>query len=138
VSRGREENAELSAAIRETSRSRVQAIRDREVDALVESFYLPDARLMAPGRPEVRGHKELRSFWRSEYERGLVTLNLEPIEIDGAADLAYEIGRYDLMVRLEGRSPFRDSGKYVVVYRRTAGGSWKAAADIFNSDQRRY
>ena len=130
--------AELVESVRAVSRARVTRIHERAVDALVDEFYSADARLMAPGRPEVRGADELRRFWRSEFDQGLVTLNLNPNEIDGSGDHAYEIGTYDLMVRREARGPFQDHGKYVVVYERQPDSSWKAAADIFNSDQRQY
>ena len=30
---------------------------------------------------------------------------------------------------------FQDVGKYIVVYRRQANGTWRAVSDIFNSDQ---
>jgi len=129
---------ELVGAVRAASEARVTRIHERAVDALVDEFYLEDARLMAPGRPPVQGSAELRTFWQSEFDQGLVTLNLNPTEIDGSGDLAYEIGTYDLMVRREARGVFQDHGKYVVVYKRLPDGSWKAAADIFNSDLRQY
>ena len=132
------ELAEIVEAVRAVSNARVRWIRDRAVEELVGGFYLEDARLMAPGRPPVQGTAALRSFWRNEFDQGLVTLNLTPTEIDGSGDLAYEIGTYDLMVRREARGPFQDHGKYVVVYRRRPDESWKAAADIFNSDLRQY
>lgn len=132
------ELAELVEAIRGVSEARVTRIHERSADALVDEFYQEDARLMAPGRPPVRGSSALREFWQDEFDQGLVTLNLNAIEIDGSGDLAYEIGTYDLMVRHEARGPFQDHGKYVVVYKRQPDGGWKAAADIFNSDQRQY
>ena len=132
------ELAELVVAIRAASEARVARIQERAGDALVDEFYLEDAQLMAPGRPPVRGAADLRSYWQNEFDQGLVTLNLNPTEIDGSGDLGYEIGTYNLMVRREARGPFQDHGKYVVVYRRQSDDSWKAAADIFNSDLRQY
>jgi len=132
------ELAELVEEVRAASESRVTRIHERAVDELVDEFYVENARLMAPGRPPVRGSAELRTFWQNEFDQGLVTLNLNPTEIDGSGDLAYEIGTYDLMVRREARGVFQDHGKYVVVYKRLPDGSWKAAADIFNSDLRQY
>jgi ketosteroid isomerase-like protein len=132
------ELAELVEAIRAASEARVTRIHERAVDTLVDEFYVEGARLMAPGRPPVRGAAELRTYWQNEFDEGLVTLNLNPTEIDGSGDLAYEIGTYDLMVRRAARGPFQDHGKYVVVYKRQPDDSWKAAADIFNSDLRQY
>lgn len=132
------ELAELVETIRGVSEARVTRIQERSVDALVDEFYLEDARLMAPGRPPVQGTADLRRFWQNEFDLGLVTLNLHPTEIDASGDLAYEIGTYDLMVRREARGVFQDHGKYVVVYKRRPDVSWKAAVDIFNSDLRQY
>ena len=44
-------------------------------------------------------------------------------------------GVYELTVSPPGGGTISDKGKYVVVYRQQADGTWKAVADIFNSSQ---
>ena len=46
--------------------------------------------------------------------------------------MAYEIGTYALGFRGD-KGLVQEKGKYVVVWKKV-GGTWKAAADIFNSD----
>ena len=50
------------------------------------------------------------------------------------SDCLNSVGNYTMTLRPAGADPIRDEGKYVVVYRRQADGSWKAAADIFNTN----
>ncbi len=130
-------HGQLVAAIRALSERRAAHIRTRSVEEMVDDFYADDARLLAPGRPEVRGRAALREFWQGEFEAGLVALTMELIEIDGEGGFAYEIGAYDIMIRRSARAPHQDHGKYLTVFRRQRDGSWKAIADTFNSDHRR-
>jgi len=49
--------------------------------------------------------------------------------------LAYEIGTFDLTVADQNGKSAASRGKYVVAWKKQANGEWKAAADIFNTDQ---
>jgi ketosteroid isomerase-like protein len=55
------------------------------------------------------------------------------IEVASSGDLAYEMGTYSLAYQGDDEQ-LHDNGKYVVVWKK-ADGNWKAAADIFNTDQ---
>jgi hypothetical protein len=55
-------------------------------------------------------------------------------ELHVAGDLGYGVGAYRLVIRRPGEETGRDSGKYLLVYRRQADGTWKVAADVFSSD----
>jgi ketosteroid isomerase-like protein len=52
-----------------------------------------------------------------------------------SGDLAYEIGTFDLTLANEAGKSNAMRGKYVVAWKKQASGEWKAAADIFNTDQ---
>ncbi len=56
-----------------------------------------------------------------------------PSEISGAGDVAYVRGVYEYTATVEGES-VTDSGKYLVVMRKDADGSWKTTSQIWNSD----
>jgi ketosteroid isomerase-like protein len=56
------------------------------------------------------------------------------IEVAQSADLAYEIGTFDLSVADQAGKSTASRGKYVV-WKKQANGEWKVVADIFNTDK---
>lgn len=124
--------------IRRLSKERAERIGRRELDAMVEGFYAPDARLLAPGVATVRGLDAIREFWRAAPATGLVSLTLEARDVEVAGDFAYEIGAFNRTLRPRHGAPFQEKGKYLVIYRRMEdGGAWRAVAEMFNADSRR-
>lgn len=126
--------------IRRLSRTRGERIGRREFDEMVAEFYAEDATLLPSGSESVHGADDIRDFWRGTPEHGLVALTLDAGEIRVSGDLAYEIGRFNRTLRRRHGSPFQETGKYLVVYRRVDGpdsDGWRAAAEMFNSDSRR-
>ena len=67
-------------------------------------------------------------------DSGLTSIKLDTTTVASAGDLAYGRGRYALDLTPPGGVPVQDVGKYIVVYRRQANGTWRAVSDIFNSD----
>lgn len=123
--------------IRRMSRTRAEHIGKRRFDEMVDGFYAADAKLMPSGSVTARGREEIREFWRSTPEHGLVELTLEPRDIDISGELGYEIGRFSRTLRRRHGAPFQEAGKYVVIYRADGSGGWRAIAEMFNSDSRR-
>ena len=107
----------------------------KDSGALVKAFYAETAVVMPPNRPMVEGRANIRSFFQGLMDAGFTSIKLETTMIVSAGDLAYGRGRYSLSLSPPGGAPIHDVGKYVVVYRRQANGSWRAVADIWNSDQ---
>ena len=106
----------------------------RNAGALVKAFYAPDAVLMPPNHGAVEGREKIAGFLQGLIDSGLTSIKLDTTTVASAGDLAYGQGRYTLNLAPPGGSPVQDVGKYVVVYRRQANGSWRAVSDIFNSD----
>jgi ketosteroid isomerase-like protein len=113
----------------------MKAASAKNAAALVKAFYAPDAVLMPPNHGLVEGRAKIEGFLQGLIEAGLTGIKLETMTIASAGDLAYGQGRYTLSLSPPGGAPVQDVGKYVVVYRRQANGSWRAVSDIFNSDQ---
>jgi uncharacterized protein (TIGR02246 family) len=113
----------------------MQSANAKNVGSLVAAFYTEDAVLMPPHHPIVEGGSNIRNFLQGMVDRGFSGIKLETIKIESAGNLAYGRGWYNLSMTLPGGSPVQDTGKYIVIYRRQRDGSWKAVADIFNSDQ---
>lgn len=122
-------------AIRRLDVQFVRAANAKAVDSLVAGFYAEDAVVMPPNHPIVEGRDKIRTFFRGLIDSGFSSISLETTTVESVGNLAYGRGRYTLSMSPPGGSPVRDVGKYIVVYRRRADGSWRAAADIFNSDQ---
>ncbi len=123
--------------IRRLAAERASKIHRLEFDDMVEAFYAQDATLMPPGAATVRGIGPIREFWRSATEQGLVELTLETQEVHVSGEIAFEMGRFNRTLRPRHGPPFQEHGKHLVIFRRGSDGSWKAVAEMFNSDARR-
>jgi uncharacterized protein (TIGR02246 family) len=121
-------------AIRALDAEFMKAANARNAGALVKAFYAPDAVLMPPNHAAVEGRANIQAFLQGLIDSGLTSIKLETTTIASAGDLAYGRGQYTLALSPPGGAPVEDVGKYVVVYRRQASGTWRAVSDIFNSD----
>jgi uncharacterized protein (TIGR02246 family) len=129
--------ANVSAAHEQAIRSVVANwlghIRNRDAAAIAQ-LYTEDGALMPPGAPAAQGRQAVEQAWRGMMETPGFELTFEPTEIvvSSAGDMALDRGTYRF-TSSGSDGPVTDTGKYVVVWR-NIDGSWKAAADIFNSD----
>jgi uncharacterized protein (TIGR02246 family) len=100
----------------------------------ISQLYTDDGAVMPPNGPIGKGQAAIQQTWASMLQTPGFDLTFAPeqIIIAQAGDMALDRGTYRLTVAPGGK-PQHDTGKYVVVWRKV-GGSWKAAADIFNSD----
>jgi ketosteroid isomerase-like protein len=110
-----------------------EKVRQRDVEACV-GFNAPDGAFMPPNAPAAIGHAAMRQAWEAMFALPNLRLTFGPTAVDEAAagDMAYEIGTWAIGFDTpQGRH--EDHGKYVVVWKNFSG-TWKAVADIFNSD----
>jgi ketosteroid isomerase-like protein len=110
-----------------------EKVRRRDVEGCV-AVNAADGAFMPPNAPAAIGHAAMRQAWEGMFALPNLTLSFGPTSIDEAAagDMAYEIGTWRLGFDTpQGRH--EDHGKYVVVWKNISG-TWKAVADIFNSD----
>lgn len=126
---------ETAQAIRAMDEEFVRHANSGDADALVSAFYAEDAELLPPNAPAMAGQAAIRQCWNGLVSAGLKFSLLEARRIEESGNLAYASGVYELTLSPPGAGSKSDHGKYVVVYRRQASGSWKAVADIFNSSQ---
>ena len=101
----------------------------------VASVYGDEATLLPPGNEAVRGRKAIEGFWRGGMEVGLRSVELETLELGTDAELAYEVGRYRLVVERDDAGPRSELGNHVVVHKRQHDGSWKWAVEIFATQE---
>ncbi len=121
----------IREAIAETNALFADAIQRGDVSAAAQ-VYTDDATLLPPGHPRVRGRADIEAFWAGATSQlGLTDVSLETVDLDIGVRRAEEIGRYVLA----GDGGVIDEGKYVVIWRRQPGPSWKWHVDIWNSDR---
>ena len=125
---------DLASAIRALDDEFTRNAMAKDADGLVDAFYAEDAQVLAPNQPVIAGKAQIRPFIRGLIDAGLTEMTLDPSLISGSGDLAYSVGKYRMTLHPAGADRIEDKGKYVVVYRRQADGSWRAVADIFNTN----
>jgi uncharacterized protein (TIGR02246 family) len=124
------DRAQLLQALETANTEFMEAVRAGDA-AAAAGFYTDDATLLPPGEDMVQGLAAIREVWASDFADGGFTLNLNTVSVDGAGDFAYEIGTWS-MPAPEGESGSAEEGKYLVVWKHLADGSWKVHADIWN------
>lgn len=111
----------------------VKAFEQRDFQA-IKAIMTSDSLLLAPNAPAAEGPEAVVEVWKSW--AGLTNVAVDfaahRIEVSSSADMAYDYGWYTFAFDTEtGR--IEDKGKYIVVWK-NVNGTWKVAADIFNTD----
>jgi ketosteroid isomerase-like protein len=119
------------AAVRKVTQDWVQACNTKHLDDLVE-IYQADAIVLRPNIPPVRGTAAIREFFFSVLDAGLGEVELEPLRVELAGEIAYEAGRCKMLVPHMGKRR-EERGKYLVTLVRQSG-EWKIMADCWLSD----
>lgn len=128
------------AALNEADKTALRAIDQRFAEAVLAknwagaaAVYTTEASLMQPNGPTVTGRAMIQA-WLEAFPP-ISTFTIEPQEIDGLGDLAYGRGTYTMSYTLPGAAaPTEDRGKYLLIERKQADGSWLITNEIFNSD----
>lgn len=124
------DRGQLQEAIEAINAQFTEAIQAGDA-AAVAGFYSDDPTLLPPEAEMLRGLEAVREMWAAAFAEGGFTLNFNTVSVDGAGEFAYEIGTWS-MPAAEGAGA-AEQGKYLVVWKRGADGSWKLHADIWNS-----
>lgn len=98
------------------------------------ALYAPDASVMPPGLPTVRGTAEIRTMLAGLFTApGLsITLHPERIDIASAGDLATDAGTVEVGMNT-AQGPVIEGSKYLEVWRKV-NGEWKLMYDTWNAN----
>lgn len=126
------------AAIQNLGPQFSQAILARDVDAVL-ALYTDDAVIMPPDAPVVVGKDAIRDRFTADFASDVVATEFvfTSIQTEGVGNQGFDRGTFSWKgTRPAASEPITEVGKYVVVVRRTADGSWRVAVDVWNSDPR--
>ena len=103
--------------------------------AAMLAVYADDVVEMPPNMPLRSGKAAAEAAASADTSPQPSTFSLTSAETEGVGDLAYDRGSYSFSMSMEGMpEPMTDTGKYIVLLRRQADGSWLMTATIWNSD----
>lgn len=124
------------AAIREVEAACLIPAAAKDVEALVACSYADDASVLFSNTPIATGKEAITAVWAQLFQEPGFSLSWQPVKVEVArsGDLAFSQGTYEITMNDPRGNPVTDRGKYVVVWKKQANGSWKAVADIGNSD----
>ena len=125
----------VTAAVRQLDAQFMRAANARDVKVGVMAFYASNAVVMPPNHPLIKGRENIRKFWQGFIDSGASNVKLKTTTIEAVGGLAYGRGAYSFSMPTAEGSTVGEVGKYIVIYRRQRDGSWRAVADIFNSDR---
>ena len=120
------------AAVRKVIQDWALACNNKQLEDLVD-LYAPDALVLRPNVPAVRGAAAIREYFFAALDSGLGEVELEPMRVEVFGDLAYEAGRCKMLVPVAVSKRREERGKYLVIFARQSG-DWKAIADCWASD----
>jgi ketosteroid isomerase-like protein len=120
-------------ALRKVTQDWALACNTKQLDDLVE-LYVPDATVLRPNVPPVRGAAAIREFFFGVLDAGMSEVELEPLRAELFGDFGYEAGRCKSLVPGTTGKRREERGKYLVVLSRQANGEWRILADTWSSD----
>jgi len=123
----------------------INALREQFVAAFnagnaaeVANVYTDDAILMLPYEPAFEGKQAIQAAFEALFQNNAdntLKLTMTAQEIQIAGDWAYERGASSMTVTPKaGGKPIEDSRKYLVIFKRLPGGTWKAHRDTDSSN----
>lgn len=122
-------------AIKALSERYTELLMAGDWDALTELFH-SDAINIPPNQPRQEGRAQIRAGLEPDPGSAFTGFSSETQEVDGAGDLAYSRGVYQLQVSVEtpeGEMVQEDEGDWIVIARGQADGSWLIYRLIWNS-----
>lgn len=131
---GQDKPAAVRAAIDSTT-AEFEAAMNAGRFGDIGGFYADDAIVLPTGAPAAKGRAAVTAFWNgmSGMKVSDTKFTIDQLELHG--DVAIEVGGYTMTVTPPGASAgTTDKGKYLVVWKRQADGSWKIYRDMFSSN----
>lgn len=127
-----EDIAKVRAAIEAGNLKFAEAVRKGDA-AAIAALYSEDPTLMPPDSDIIQGRKAIQEFFNGGLQMGIKDAVLTTINVSVSGDYAFEVGKVLLTIQAPGQASVQQAGKYVVVWKKAAGGAWQLHVDIWNS-----
>jgi uncharacterized protein (TIGR02246 family) len=124
---------QVRSAVEQANANLAEALRQGNAAGMA-ALYTEDATLMPNGADMVKGRPGIEAYWASAVQMGVKDVVLTVLDLGGADEFAYEIGRAVTTVQLEGMESIQVAGKYACVWKKMEDGTWKIHLDIWNND----
>jgi uncharacterized protein (TIGR02246 family) len=112
----------------------VAALNAGDARAWVAQFA-DDAVQMPPNAPANVGAANIASWSQAFLDQFRVSFALAVDEVRVSGEWAFERGGYTIGLTAKAGGPaMQDTGKYLTVYQRKSGNTWRMARDIWNSN----
>ena len=127
---------DLEADRKILSEIHVKMLVDQNTDVNEEMSYIAeDAVLVPPNGPLIEGKEVfealIKNMKKTEWDMGKPGRGVKTLEISASGDLAYDIGKYDI-VNKTPEGPVRSKGYFVTLYKKIEG-QWKFMGQIWNN-----
>ena len=123
-------------AVRDVEAAWVKDVAKKDVDSFAK-YYADDASVLMPNAPILNGREAIQGAIKPMLAdpNFALTFQASRVEASKGGDFVYTQGSYTMtMSEPKQKKTVTDKGKYLRVYQKHADGSWKAVADMTNSD----
>jgi len=130
-----QELSKAQQAMRAHDQEWAAAFDSKDLDRAADAFS-EDGVLLPQNQPSCVGRDAIRRNLQGLFSLPNLKINWTPVRIVVAksGDLAYTSGAYRISFTDRGGKTVNDKGKYLTVWKAQKDGSWKVAADMFNTD----
>ena len=123
---------QISLSIQEGNAKFGEGFRQGNPGAVAE-LYTDEAVLLPPNFNMIKGKEGIETFWAGAMQMGVKDVSLSTEDLMIMGDFVCEIGKYKLTIQPEGQETTEDQGKYLVIWKQAAEGTWKLHIDIWNT-----
>lgn len=105
---------------------------------VMEDFYDEDAVYMPSFAPTVEGREKILDSYRPYFDSTTMKLTWTPVraEVSRARDMGWTTGTYVFTRQDDKGNTIVRNGRYVTIWKKQRDGTWKAALDSGNPDER--